>query len=82
MHAKISRHTILALHSACDRNGIKIPCCTAGQNEALFNELSKLEKTGYLARAKGKAFFRPYRLTEKGKALLHMLPKTVHARAA
>ena len=74
METKLSEFAMKALNSADDQGKVTIPCASACEIEALFEELSELEKMGYLSRLRGKALYRPFFLTEKGKELKKLLP--------
>jgi len=82
METKLSEFAKNALNSADAEGKITIPCASACEIEALLEELSELEKIGYLSRSKGKALYRPFFLTEQGKELKKSLPGNAQALSA
>ena len=72
-HEKLTTATKAALLLANALGIINIPCGRACESEALFGELCRLEKMGFLTRAKEKEFYRPFTLTQRGDALKYLL---------
>jgi hypothetical protein len=81
MKYNITEREILALISADGIGQINIPDGSACEIDAFLNNLIDLENMGFVSRKIGTAFYRPFRLTEKGRLLKAKLleSEVIHA---
>jgi len=81
MESTLNERIVRALLSANEAGRIELPAGSALKKDAFMENLKLLQRMGFVTREKGTAFYRPYRLTEKGANLRYVLLKAEQVSA-